>query len=430
MRECPREQAVRLLTQAAERAAEHAGHRTVVVLGRDAWPLVPLLRRRGAKTQYFVWSRLQTGDPATERQWLWETPPGSLVVDTGYAGSIINRIRELDPTVSGALMSSSVPSIYPSLCDEKDRTTIVGDIEYAPKLIPRIQKMDRGRLVYSGGYDGTVQSAHDVLAWNATLCRELQVAPEWARFTGMTPWSRIGCRPSEVPDHYGANLLARLEQELLVEPSPYRSEFGAGGVGGGEYSWKKQTLKKKEESPLTPEKKENLPPPPPPGVTLTTDEGAGIDYAMFDHLLMIDWDVDDGSHVNARRQCLVDSAGEAWLRLTKWCEKHPEYTFHFYLTPGGARAFCTSHYFHPKDEGAQQMLKSLRCDRLYREMSRRRGVWGCRISPKPGRPDDYVARYVGSVGKALSNWNLVQLVIWHDAQCAKFGGGGIDVPPF
>ena len=38
---------------------------SVVLLGRDSWPLLPVLQDRGVKAQYFLWSRLQQNDRAT-----------------------------------------------------------------------------------------------------------------------------------------------------------------------------------------------------------------------------------------------------------------------------------------------------------------------------------------------------------------------------
>ena len=44
--------------------------KSVVLLGRDTWPLLPILRNRGMKAQYFLWSRLNGDDPQTYKQWL------------------------------------------------------------------------------------------------------------------------------------------------------------------------------------------------------------------------------------------------------------------------------------------------------------------------------------------------------------------------
>ncbi len=42
-----------------------------------------------------------------------EVTPNAAVVDTGYTGSIINTIKEIDPGVSGYLMHSNRPKVYP-----------------------------------------------------------------------------------------------------------------------------------------------------------------------------------------------------------------------------------------------------------------------------------------------------------------------------
>lgn len=61
----------------------------LVLLGRDSWPLVPILREKhGIPAQYFIYSRLQIGDSGTRKAWMEEVQPKSLVFDTGYMGSI------------------------------------------------------------------------------------------------------------------------------------------------------------------------------------------------------------------------------------------------------------------------------------------------------------------------------------------------------
>lgn len=399
--------------------------RTVIVLGRDAWPLVPVLKEKFClPVQYFVMSRLQLGDPETERQWLWETPPGSMVVDTGYAGSIINRLRQLDPTVVGRLMSSAVPDKYPSVCPAGRRSTVVGELEYSPKLIKRASGMHNGRLRQGGHMEAQHLSPKDTLRWNRRLCAALGVSEAWAKFTGYTPHARMGCKPHEVADRYAANLLTRLERELPVEPTPMTRESAVAS-----YTWSSWTLKAAEKPAAV---VQAVPTPPEPALPqgLTVKEEDGVTYALFDHMLMVDWDVDDGSHKRAKKQCLVDTAGEAYLRLNDWLAK-PEneaYRFEFYLTPGGARAFCTSHFFHPADKEAQRILKELGCDKLYAGLCAKKGVWACRVSPKVGRKGDYVARWVAKLaGPAPSaKYPLVHMqecVRWHDRQCESFGGG-------
>jgi len=72
----------------------------IVLLGRDAWPVLPLLKARGRDVQYFMWSRLQNGDTATAKQWLKEVPPHAAVIDTGFSGTILKVIKEVDPLLA------------------------------------------------------------------------------------------------------------------------------------------------------------------------------------------------------------------------------------------------------------------------------------------------------------------------------------------
>ena len=71
--------------------------RTIVLLGRDMWPLLPVLRERGRQTQYFMWSTKQETDANTLRQWNKEVPPNSAVIDTGFQGTIFDFIKTPTP---------------------------------------------------------------------------------------------------------------------------------------------------------------------------------------------------------------------------------------------------------------------------------------------------------------------------------------------
>jgi hypothetical protein len=105
----------------------------IVLLGRDSWPLLPALRDGTRDIQYFLWARLQIGDPATEARWLKEVPPNAAVIDTGFRGSVIDAIRRIDPTASGYLLSSV--GRYPQLLRTPGST--IGRLEAYPKMIGR-----------------------------------------------------------------------------------------------------------------------------------------------------------------------------------------------------------------------------------------------------------------------------------------------------
>jgi len=121
------------INRAADALASMAGKRTIVILGRDAWPLVPALKHRNANVQYFLYSRLQIGDPSTKETWLREIPRNSIVVDTGYKGSIIDDIKKFDPTIDGILLSRDENSNYPELMiqgEKLSRRDIIDKIEH------------------------------------------------------------------------------------------------------------------------------------------------------------------------------------------------------------------------------------------------------------------------------------------------------------
>lgn len=190
---------VRMLGAAAKALAEyyHEHHKgaPLVVLGRDAWPLVPMLREKyGIPAQYFLFSRLQIGDKGTEAQWLKEVPKGALVVDTGYRGSIFDSIKEFDPSISGVLICSS--GEYPQLSLWFDHQSVVKEIEKMPKIIGRCVAID------SEGKARCPQDTRDddekggwapqnVVSWNKALMVALGLPLKWASFTGLVPKDRV-----------------------------------------------------------------------------------------------------------------------------------------------------------------------------------------------------------------------------------------------
>jgi hypothetical protein len=188
----------------------------IVLLGRDAWPLLPVLRARGRDAQYFMWSRLQYSDAPTQKQWLKEVPPGAAVVDTGFNGSIIDNIKKIDPSVSGYLMSS-LNHRYPTLLHTTNHNGIVSELELLPKLVDRSSTHT--------GLGGTVarrnESSEDMDSpntiegksrWNIELVsRNLLRAtglPAWdiwrySQFVGLTPKERLGLSTKEqLEQHY------------------------------------------------------------------------------------------------------------------------------------------------------------------------------------------------------------------------------------
>ena len=192
------------LQKSADKIAEIVGNKTVVILGRDAWFLVPLLKRRGVKVQYFLYSRLQLGDESTKEAWLREVPKGSYVVDTGYRGTIIDDIRSFDPSVKGLLFSSSNPE-YPEIdvpdYNRHHRSDIVGDIEYAPKIIGRSRGFKGDNVIVNkrsygmDDVDSLSMSVPDVISKNEKTLKDLGLPDEdvetYKKFTGIPINQRI-----------------------------------------------------------------------------------------------------------------------------------------------------------------------------------------------------------------------------------------------
>jgi len=207
----------------------------IVLLGRDTWPLVPILRERGHDTQYFLWSRNNSTDEATYKQWMKEVKPGSVVIDSGFNGSVINWIKERDKTASGLLMSSNNDSPYDQILTLQDHSIRVGRLEELVKLINRSKSYTEngGALVTKGETkDGTVAGKYrqfvGVNRWRAqSEIRDLLRAsgvPEWyvwryGNYVGMRPEDRIGLDSrSEVEEHYKQVEAARKRaSELAVE---------------------------------------------------------------------------------------------------------------------------------------------------------------------------------------------------------------------
>lgn len=191
------------LGKVADVIANTVGKNTVVILGRDAWALVPLLRQRGVKTQYFLYSRLQIGDESTKLAWLREIPRNSYVVDTGFSGSIIDDIRSFDPTTKGLLLSSV--GKYPEIRvdgSNVSRKDIVNDIEYIPKLINRTTHY-RGHNAIAGEKNresdvGGRGDPQEIMKQNKDFLKMAgipdDVADQYKNFSGIPLHQRIGSR--------------------------------------------------------------------------------------------------------------------------------------------------------------------------------------------------------------------------------------------
>lgn len=189
------EKLVAVIMEAAAAIAQYwttVGYPPIVVLGRDSWPLVPVLREHyKIPVHYFLFSRLQLDDEGTLRQWAKEIPPGALVVDTGYVGSIIWAIQKIDPTAKGILLSSE--GYYPqlSLKDNKESCAL---LEHIPKIISRCESIDQDGVAHcpeSWDKEEWQTSYKKVCEFNQTLVTRLGVSQEWALYKGLYPQDRV-----------------------------------------------------------------------------------------------------------------------------------------------------------------------------------------------------------------------------------------------
>ena len=167
--------------------------------------------------QYFLWTRLQIGDARTAAQWLKEVPPGAAVIDTGFRGSVIDAVRDIDPSASGYLLESL--GHYPQLLAEPDGAAT--GLESYPKMIGRSRSYTskggaisrhQDRDECEGFQFSTVENFQGHQRWVVEtqigqLLRSMNVT-DWERwrfknYLGLTPSERLFLNSSdEVQKHY------------------------------------------------------------------------------------------------------------------------------------------------------------------------------------------------------------------------------------
>ena len=189
---------------------------TIVLLGRDAWPLVPLLREQGRDVQYFLWSRIQSerNDSNTRKQWLKEVPPNSYVVDTGYGGTILNAIKHLDDSSTGWLIKANRPLKYRQLLWGGQSLQAVMALERLPKAIGRSETYSKSGSAVSRNKNRdedegefTNGSRWAVEGKNRNLLRAMNL-PEWdvwrfSSYVGLLPKDRLFLgRKDSIENHY------------------------------------------------------------------------------------------------------------------------------------------------------------------------------------------------------------------------------------
>lgn len=156
------------------------------------------------------------------------------------------------------------------------------------------------------------------------------------------------------------------------------------------------------------------------GYTYCRDRDMGIDFLAYTSLLMCDWDLPNPGHKSER--CLtITHRDEAIEQLASVCALQPDLTWRVYDTPGGVRAFLTSHLTRV-NAVALGIMRLLNCDPVYTMLTRRERRWWCRVSPKPDREGDYVAQYREMV-KGVEGIELLDallLLTKHDRLVRRF----------
>ena len=139
----------------------------------------------------------------------------------------------------------------------------------------------------------------------------------------------------------------------------------------------------------------------------------GVKYMNLFNLLMIDWDpVAEGEEADGHYT--IHSKQEVYELLEARVLSHPDEVWKVYETPsGGIHAFLLSHKYTPEE--GYDILTEMKGDTLYRDLSKQRGKWGVRISPKPKRVGDFVARYVATFGKGMALPEHIETMQVHDS---------------
>ncbi len=159
-------------------------------------------------------------------------------------------------------------------------------------------------------------------------------------------------------------------------------------------------------------------PPPHYNMPYRSNSRSCFMVVAWRELWMGDWDlVDDPIH--APKSCTVTHRNQVIDWLKQWCLSHPADHFVVYETPGGVRAFLVSRPL-PVGTESSQMHLHLHVDPLYRNYTREKAGYACRVSPKQGRAGDYVARRWCEIGSGSWHPSCRWWVDTHDVICEVY----------
>ena len=143
----------------------------------------------------------------------------------------------------------------------------------------------------------------------------------------------------------------------------------------------------------------------------------GLKVLDMKGLMMCDWDpapstssVDYHYTITCLEQ--IDSIMNSWARA------RPNQLWVGYKTPsGGAHAFLVSHVVE-LHQGIN-LGTTLRCDKLYLKYCLNRRSFAVRVSPKPNREGDYIAKFWKTWGSGIPDPRQVEIMRGHDAFLAE-----------
>jgi hypothetical protein len=150
-------------------------------------------------------------------------------------------------------------------------------------------------------------------------------------------------------------------------------------------------------------------------------EERGMTFLNHRSVLMVDWDLPSPDHPE---QCAtIKTRQEAVERLEAWFRDNPVDSWDVYDTPGGVRAFLLSRWVPAGSEEMRRVHKALGGDPVYSQRCGERGYYGVRVSPKPGRKGDYVARRVRTVWGTQPSpapSGMFDFLVRHDREVEKY----------
>lgn len=162
--------------------------------------------------------------------------------------------------------------------------------------------------------------------------------------------------------------------------------------------------------------------------------GGYVDFIGYSKVPMGDWDFPEITHPDS--SITIQHLGDVYDNLARYTTDNPGSKWQTYLTPGGVRAFDVSRQLTPrqfnsgKRYGVRGDFKQLNIDPNYAKMAVNQSnptrivkynnlypeqAWNVRVSGKPGRPEDFVAFPLGTVGNAPTNpYNQRVIDEYHD----------------